>query len=351
MHHVFFCGLDYKSQPLAARERLAAPASCLEHALRHLSRLPALSEAAILSTCNRFEVYAVTSDLPEGSKQVLEFFAKVQAVKDHEALKPTLLFDEQAVEHLCRVASGLESMVLGEGQIMSQVKTAYRSALDASCAGPILKRLFQLALHCGKRVRGETSIGTGAVSTGAAAIELARRKLGSLQDKSILVVGAGRAGQMCVKHLLSLFDRSHIQVINHSAERLEQMRELDKQGLLDLSMPFELRHELAAGADLVIVATAADSFVLRADKLEQLGSAAKVIIDMSVPRNVDPAVGTNSKTQLYTIDDLSSIVETNLKERSALCWQAEQIIAGVIGRRWIPWVVQRHAQPTACCAC
>lgn len=302
--------------------------------------LPALKEAAILSTCNRFEIYAATDDLLAAQKQVRGFWGELQAVPEHQSVAPTLfLSDEQAATHLCRVASGLESMVLGEGQVVSQVKAAYQSSVEAGCAGPMLQRAFQLALHSGKRVRTETRIATRAVSTGGAAVEVCRKRLGNFAGARVLVIGAGRASQMCVKHLLSLGDKPFVQVVNRDQKRLQQMIEFDRENRLCLIENFDRRHELAAQSDAVIVTTSADSYVLCAAMLACFTVLPSVIVDMSVPRNVDPKIA--ERTVLYTIDDLGCIVENNLRERSALCQPAEEIIRSVIENRWTPWVVQR----------
>ena len=346
MPHLIACGLDYKSQPVAVRERLTIPPSCLHQALKHLQSLPAINESAIIATCNRFEVYAVTTGREEGTSQVKSFFQAVQAVSDHHDLAPSMVkTDEQAVAHLCRVASGLESMVVGEGQILAQVKDAYQAALDADCAGPVLRRLFDLALHCGKRVRTETKISSGAVSTGAAAIEIARQNFGGLKSRTLLLVGAGRAAQMCAKQLLSSRDCPSIQVVNRSGEGLLGMQELNVEGRLSLCHSYEERHELSAGADVVIVTTAAPEFVLTRAELEKQATVPGVVIDLSVPRNVDPAIGGFSETKLYTVDDLAQVVESNLAERAALCAGAHKIIAEILDRRWTPYVVRRFAAP------
>lgn len=346
MPHLIACGLDYKSQPVAVRERLTIPLSCLHHTLKHLKSLPAISESVVIATCNRFEVYAVTARLEEGISQVKSFFQAVQTVSDHHDVPPTMLkTDEQAVAHLCRVASGLESMVVGEGQILAQVKVAFQTALDANCAGPVLKRSFDLALHCGKRVRAKTKISSGAVSTGAAAIEIARQNFGGLTGRTLLLVGAGRAAQMCAKQLLSSRDCPSIQVVNRSGEGLLGMKELNVEGRLSLSHSYEDRHELSAGADVVIVTTAAPEFVLTRPELEKHAVVPRVVIDLSVPRNVDPTIGSLSKTRLYTVDDLAQVVELNLAERAALCAGADKIIDEILDRRWTPYVV-RHLAAT-----
>ncbi|MFN8657388.1 MAG: glutamyl-tRNA reductase [Candidatus Obscuribacterales bacterium] len=346
MYRPIVCGLDYKSQPLALRERLSISPDCSRLALRQITALSALKEAGILSTCNRFEIYAVTDDFSVGCQQLLGFFVNLQELPAHESFAPTLfLSDEQAVAHLCRVASGLESMVLGEGQVMAQVKAAYQSSVEAGCAGASLHRLFQLALYCGKRVRTETGIATRAVSTGGAAVEVCRQQQGNLRQARMLVIGAGHAAQMCVKQLLSLKDSPAIQVVNRGWQRLEQIRDLDREGRLSLSADYESRHELVAKSDAVIVTTAAASPVLKFESLAPFSSLPQVIVDLSVPRNVDQRLA--ERTHLYTIDDLGNIVQDNLRERSGLCLQAEQIIDSAIVSRWAPWVVQRRLEAAA----
>ncbi|MBX9771109.1 MAG: hypothetical protein K2X29_07045, partial [Candidatus Obscuribacterales bacterium] len=181
MNHLVVCGLNYHSSPIAIRERFIIPTSCLKHALHALARMPHIKEAAVVSTCNRTEVYALVSDVQAGLQEIESFFLSTQEVADHGALRPNFkLLREDVVLHLFRVASGLDSMVLGEGQIMAQVKDSHQAALEAGTAGPFLDQLFKTALNCGKRVRTETSMGRRAVSISSAAVELGRELLGPL---------------------------------------------------------------------------------------------------------------------------------------------------------------------------
>lgn len=344
MQHLIVGGVDYRSEPLAIRERLTIPPSCLQQALRHLSSGSDIQEAAILATCNRFDVFVVANQVRSGINQVRSFFEFVQGVSEHKQIQPTMFHvDENAVAYSCRVASGLESMVLGEGQIMAQIKHAYRSAAEAGCAGTVLQRLFQVVLHCGKRVRTETKIGRGAVSIGAAAVELSRKHFSSLHGITILIIGAGRAGQMCAKQLLSARGSPSVQILNRSREPLEAMRALDVEHKLVLDLPYESRHELSTQADVVIVTTAAEEYVLKRDELSQYLCAPPLVIDMSVPRNVDPAIAEMKGVTLFTVDDLGAMIRNNLAERAALCIDAESIIADVIERRWTPFMVRLSA--------
>lgn len=327
--HLVVIGLNYHSSPIAIRERFIIPDYCLAHALHALSRLPHIKEAAVLSTCNRTEVYAVVSDLHAGIQQIESFFLSVQSIADHAALKPNFkLLREDVALHLFRVAAGLDSMVLGEGQIMSQVKSAYKAALEAGTNGPMLDQLFKLALETGKRVRTETSMGRRAVSVSSAAVELAREKLGKLGHKTTVIVGAGRMAKICAKLILNDAGQSPVIMVNRGAERVEQFAQtkLPNAHRFQPKMSFEDRHHLSAAADLVIVSTSAPEFVLQKDKLAVPPGKSLVVVDISVPRNVDPEIGTIPGVSLFHSDHLFDIVNTNLAEREALIADAEKIV-------------------------
>jgi glutamyl-tRNA reductase len=332
MNHLVVSGINYHSAPIAIREQFCIPDSCIGHALEALKRFPHIKEAAILSTCNRTEVYAVVDDVAAGLKEIDLFFSSVQSVSDHGALKPNFrLLRDDVVLHLLRVASGLDSMILGEGQIMSQVKASHQAALEYGTAGPILDIVFKLALTNGKRVRSETTLGKKAVSVSSAAVELAKDLLGSLKDKSIAVIGMGKMGQICTKHLLSDSGQGPIVLFNRNNERIENFlsNKLNNKERLKTSFTFEERTAVSAQADLVIVATGAKQFVLQRDDLARQRhekSPKQIIIDISVPRNVDPSVAELDGVELYIADDLSKIVAKNMAHREALISDAETII-------------------------
>ncbi|RTL39783.1 MAG: glutamyl-tRNA reductase [Candidatus Melainabacteria bacterium] len=332
MTHLVVCGLNYHNTPIAIRERFTIPQSCVSHALMALSHLPHVKEAAILSTCNRTEVYAVVSNVQAGWQEIEQFFNSAQAVSDHGALKPNFrLLREDVALHLFRVASGLDSMVLGEGQIMSQVKAAYQSALEAKTAGPVLDHLFKIALQCGKRVRSETSMGKRAVSVSSAALELARTTLGDLKDKRIAVIGAGKMSQICVKLLLSDQGSGTVFLLNRSKERVQQFlkNSLPNVHRLETEFDFEDRHKLAATADLVVVSTSAQRFLLERELLAASRSKEQkplCIVDISVPRNVEPTIANLPGVKLFQSDDLTEVVTKNLAEREALVAEAEDIV-------------------------
>ncbi len=335
--HLVVLGINYHSSPIAIRERFIIPAYCMAHALHALARLPHVKEAAVLSTCNRTEVYAVVTDVHAGLAEIESFFLSTQTIADHGALKPNfkLLRDDVAL-HLFRVASGLDSMVLGEGQIMSQVKAALRSAQEANTAGPVLENIFKLALNCGKRVRTETSMARRAVSVSSAAVELAREKLGSLKDRSVLIIGAGKMAKICAKHVLSEGGSGAVVMINRTRERVSQFAEgkLPHLSKFKVGFEFEDRFELAANADLVIVSTSAPEFLLTLEQFRASRvnvSKQTCIIDISAPRNVDPAVSELENVRLFDSDHLCEIVNKNLAEREALVSEAELLVFATLG--------------------
>ena len=333
MSELIVSGVNYHFQPVAIRERFTIPDSCLKHALAALKHMPGIEESVVLSTCNRTEVYAVVNDVQAGFEAIDAFFASVQTVADHEPLRPNfkLLRDDVAL-HLFRVASGLDSMILGEAQIMSQVKAAHQAALSFDNAGAVLDSLFKLALNCGKRVRTETNMGRRAVSVSSAAIELAKNILGTLKDKNVLVIGAGQMGQICLKILLNSNEGGSLYIANRSPSKIQKFVEdvINNRERVHIVNEFAERHAVAANADLVIVATSSPHFILTKEALlEQRANypeKALNIIDISMPRNVEPSINELSSVVLHDFDHLAQIVNHNLAERNALVADAERIV-------------------------
>lgn len=330
MNHLVVCGLNYHSSPIAIRERFIIPTSCLKHALHALARMPHIKEAAVVSTCNRTEVYALVSDVQAGLQEIESFFLSTQEVADHGALRPNFkLLREDVVLHLFRVASGLDSMVLGEGQIMAQVKDSHQAALEAGTAGPFLDQLFKTALNCGKRVRTETSMGRRAVSISSAAVELGRELLGPLAEKNVVVVGAGKMGKVLLKHLLSEGGNGPVVVLNRSVEKLVSLSNGDLPNAHRIKTSFTMDDlpQLAANADVVFVSTSAPQFLLNGkDLLAQKSKSNLCVIDISVPRNVNPDVAEVEGVKSFHADDLVAIVNKNMAEREALVAEAEDIV-------------------------
>lgn len=331
--HLLLVGFNYHRTPIAIRERAVIPGECLAHALQDLKHFDHIKEAVILSTCNRTEVYAVVSQTSEGIRELDQFFKSVQLRNGHESVKPNfkLLHDDVAL-HLFRVASGMDSLVLGEGQIMSQVKAAHRAALKACTIGPVLDQLFNMALRCGKRVRTETDISRRAASgsVSSAAVELARQLSAENLKKQILIIGAGAVSKLCMKHILADKDRgAMLTMLNRNGERFKHFTEWNEPSTtrIKFSTTFERRHEIAAESDLVIVGTSANDFVLRAEEFAKANTGRDIaIIDLSVPRNVDPRISEIPGIKVFHIDHLRKMIDYDPRKTEKLMSEAERIV-------------------------
>lgn len=300
--------------------------SALPGFLARLVSWPHVLEAVILSTCNRTEIYTVVETLPEGRQSLSGFLhgetgLPMATIEEHAEF----VADQDAIDHLFRVAAGLESLVLGEGQILSQVKEAYHKALETGAAGVILDRLFRAAVTAGKRVRTETDIARGAVSVSSAAVELARQTFGDLTGASILLLGAGKMSELAAK-LLSGYGLKEIVVANRTTESAEQLA--TKVGGRALAW-IDLAPTLAQ-SDVILCCTGAPHYVLKASDLEPLITGRErpmVFIDISVPRNLDPDLRTLPGVQLYDIDDLQSVADRNRNERAGIVDEVLAILA------------------------
>ncbi|MDX2106555.1 MAG: glutamyl-tRNA reductase [Candidatus Melainabacteria bacterium] len=359
MGHLIVCGVNFHFHPLAIREHLVIPDSCLKHGLMALGQFPHLSESVILSTCNRTEVYAVVSDVSKGFAEIESFFRSVQQVSDHASLSPNykLMGDDVAL-HLMRVASGLDSMVLGEGQIMSQVKFAHQCALEAKTAGAVMDNLFKSALNCGKKVRSQTSLGKRAVSISSAAVEIARdyfkERNVEFEKLKVTILGAGKMAKICLKHMLgSKKAPKEIRVVNRTKRDLLdcfQASKVSDQRVIEVNetFTFEERHQAIAQSDLVLVATSAHRHLLTKAETEKTLSGLKskcLIVDISVPRNVDPELATIDGITLKHTDDLAELVNKNLDERKKVAQEADDIIFACLDE-FTSWQKARSVVPT-----
>ncbi len=360
MSHLIVCGVNFHFHPLAIREHLVIPDSCLKHGLMALGQFPHLSESVILSTCNRTEVYAVVSDVSKGFSEIESFFRSVQQVSDHTSLSPNykLMGDDVAL-HLMRVASGLDSMVLGEGQIMSQVKFAHQCALEAKTAGVVMDKLFKQALNCGKKVRSQTSLGKRAVSISSAAVEIAKdyfkERNVDFENLKVTILGAGKMAKICLKHVLSSKKApKEIRVVNRTKRDIEDCFQSSKRPQsrvveVNDTFTFEQRHEAVAQSDLVLVATSAHRHLLTRSETEKAFSQPSetkcLIVDISVPRNVDPELATIDGITLKHTDDLAGLVNKNLEERRKVALEADDIIFDCLDE-FTSWQKARSVVPT-----
>lgn len=330
-------GVNHHNAPVEIREQLAISDAALEASLRELVALPHIDEGVIVSTCNRVEVTAATHDGEAALHDLVSFLAHAENV-DREQIRRhlTVFRGADAVRHLFRVASSLDSMVVGEPQILGQLKDSYERAAASGCAGPILHRCFHKSFSVAKRVRTETAIASRAVSISSAAVELTGKIFDTLEDKTAMLIGAGTMSELAARHLLTRGVRSLI-VTNRTYDRaVDLAREFRGQ-----PVPFVEMDRYLPMADIIIGSTAADDYVLTVPMVEQLLQRRKYrsvfLIDMSVPRNFDPDINALDDVYLYDIDDLSSVAESNRDERVREAAKAEEIIVAEVEGfcRWL----------------
>ncbi|MDD4237644.1 MAG: glutamyl-tRNA reductase [Desulfotomaculaceae bacterium] len=319
-------GLNHRTAPVEVREKLSFSGDALEGALTQLKAYPVIQGCAILSTCNRTEIYAATMEMDEGLNAIWDFLSRSSATDISQIKNFTYchtLYD--TIRHIFRVTAGLDSMLLGETQILGQVRMAYQQAVEYEATNRVLNMLFQQAITIGKRVRTETGIDQNAVSTGYAAVELARTHLCSLDSRTVLLVGAGKISELTAKHLVANGVTSVI-VSNRSFERAEFLAaQLDGK-----AVKFNEMYRYMEEADIVISCTAATHFVVRSAEMctvmEKRKGRRLVMIDIAVPRDIETEVGNIEGITLYDIDDLKSIVDQNLEQRKKAAVIAENII-------------------------
>lgn len=325
--NIVLVGLSHKTAPLDMRERLAFGEPLLSDALSRLVDQELVDEGLIVSTCNRVELIAST---PAGADQGLDCLAGF--LSDFHQLPPNTLnghiykhADTSAIKHVFRVASSLDSLVVGESQILGQVKEAYQHAINAGTIGRVLSQLMHRTLSVAKRIRTETGVALNPVSVSSVAVELARKIFGDLSDKTVLLVGAGEMGELAARSLIEA-GTTRLIVTNRTAGRAEEIAAKYSGGAVN----FEAFYDILPSADIVVCSTGAPDYVIRpAETKRALKSRKKgplLFIDISVPRNIDPGLAALENAFLFDVDDLDSIVKTNMKEREREARQAESII-------------------------
>jgi len=344
--NIIVVGLSHKTAPIEIRERLAVPESRQGEALSRLCSYPGIREGILLSTCNRVEVYAVVEQLESGYARVQEFLADTHFSLSSEQLTPHLYWhaDDHAIGHLFRVAASLDSMIVGESQILGQLKDAFEVALANKRSGVILNKVVQKAISVAKRVRTETKIAETAVSVSYAAVELAKKIFSNLGEKTVLLVGAGEMGKLAAKHLIA----NGVQRVMITTRDSHSAIDLAKR-FNGVPIPFdEFRSELAA-ADIVLCSTGASHYLIRTEDIQkavrQRMNRPIFLIDISVPRNIEPSVKDVDNAFLFDIDDLEMRVEQNREERQHEALRAERMVkdeVGVIGR----WLKSLEVIPT-----
>jgi glutamyl-tRNA reductase len=326
-------GLNHKTAPVEVREQLAFPESVLPVELGRLRRAQGAQEALILSTCNRVEVAVAAEDSLDLQRAVTGFLAEHARREGDDWLRPHLYHYEgrEAIRHLFRVASSLDSLVVGEPQILGQLKQAYAHAKAAGTCGSFLDAVLTRAFSVAKRVRSETEIGQSAVSISFAAVELAREIFGTLNDTRVMLVGAGKMSELAARHLRRN-GATQIYVANRTYERAAVLARQFDGWLVDYSSFVDT----LPAVDIVITSSGAPHYILSRDQLKRVVAARRnkpvFVIDIAVPRNVDPAAGELDGVFLYDIDDLQRVVERNVEGRRSAAQAAETLIEEEVER-------------------
>ena len=344
--HLFLLGVSHRTAPVDLRERLDFSSRDVGAAVETLAaRAAGAAESVVLSTCNRSEIYVATADPARAREELVAFLSDYHQLPRDAFLPHLFTYDDAAAaHHLFRVAAGLDSLVVGEPQILGQVKDAFQVAAERHCTGPLLNKTFHSAFGVGKRVRTETAIGEGAVSVSFAAVALARKIFGRLQGRRVLVVGAGEISALTAQHLRS-HGAAEIVITSRTAAHAEALA-TDVGGH---AVPWGTMTAAIARADIVITATGSQRpIITRADVVAATGRRRAdplFIIDIAVPRDVDPTVGEIEQVFLYNVDDLQNIVQENLARRGAEIARAEAIVGEELAR-FTAWQRSRRAIPT-----
>jgi glutamyl-tRNA reductase len=333
--HIAVVGLSHRTAPVEIRERLSIPEQTMEASLQQLRGDDQVLEASILSTCNRLEIYALLRHPEQGIHAVGAFLSQHSGLA-FEELSPHLFtyHHEEAIAHLLRVAAGLDSLVLGEGQILSQVKKMVRLGQEHRSVGPILNRLLNQAVSTGKRVRSETNLGTGAVSISSAAVELAQLKVGQgrgadelvpLDQEQVAVVGAGRMARLLLQHLQAKGCRGVV-LLNRTVSRAELLA-ADFPALPVQCRPLEELDHCLSTCSLVFTSTAAEEPIISAQRLSALNRRSSLmLIDIGVPRNIAADTAELQGVQSFDVDDLQEVVCRNQEARREIAAEAEGML-------------------------
>lgn len=327
MQHIILIGLNHKTAPVAIRECIALTQAEMVAILADLRAQPDVSEGIVFSTCNRVEVLMAATNVEKAILTAKTCLARLKRISRQQFEEFLYIHhDEEAIRHLFRVAASLDSMVVGEPQILGQIKDAYLIATEQKTSGPLLNRLLHRAFFVAKRIRTETGIGDNAVSISYAAIELSRKIFGLLKGKKVLLIGAGEMAELAMAHLLG-HRVGEITVANRTLERgMALARRFNGKAI-----PFDECPSQLKTVDIIISSTGGAGYVLDRDQVEQhlhhRHNQPLFFIDIAVPRNIDPRINRLPNTYVYDIDDLQAIVAENLNGRKQEAAKAEEIVA------------------------
>lgn len=327
MSEIVLVGLNHKTAPVELREKLAFSTEETENALKLFRKDPHINEAMIISTCNRMEVLMVTKNQSLAIETISSFISKTTSISQKQLKPSTYIFSgEQAIQHVFRVASSLNSMMIGEPQILGQVKEAFKTAVNKKNTGLILNRLMHKAFSVAKRVRSETGIGGHAVSISFAAVELAKKIFDTLDDKTILLVGAGEMAELAVEHLIRNTSSKKLLVANRTLSvGIELADRYNGHAIRLEEIPEKLKT-----VDIIISSTGSPNYVITKNHVKPTMRSRKnrplFFIDIAVPRDIDPAINRISNAYVYDIDDLQGVINENIDTRNVESIKAERIV-------------------------
>ena len=345
MIKITLAGVNHKSAPVDVREKIAYPKEHLSPAVRVLSREENVLECLILSTCNRVEILTVTSNIHPEPDFFTSFLSRTHPALSSIPIRPHLYYktDTEAVEHLFEVTASLDSMIVGEPQITGQVKEAFETCRQENTIGPYLNQIFQRAISTAKRVRSETAISHLPVSISYAACQLARKIFQDMSNKSVLLLGGGEMAQLTARHMKKMGVRS-LTVMTRDSEKGKLLAAEYEASYATM----DLLEETMAASDMVVCSTGAETYLLTVPVMEKAMERRDFrplfLIDIAVPRNIDPEISRLSNTFLYNIDDLKSVVESNQKEREMETYAAREIVRQEIAQ-FQKWRAERSAVP------
>lgn len=343
--NILVIGLNHKTAGIEIREKVAFEEPKLSDAIEILKNSPLIKEHLILSTCNRVEIYTIVKDLDSEIEVIKKFLSDFHKVS-RDLLERTLYVysDRKALKHIFRVASSLDSMIVGEPQILGQLKEAFDFALKRKSTGVFLNKLMKKAISVAKRIRTETKIAESAASISFAAVELAKKIFENLPTKTFILIGAGEMAELAARHLISNGVKN-VLVTNRTYERAEELaREFNGKAVEFDKFLQELVH-----ADIVICSTGAPNYIILKEHMHKVMKERKnkpmFIIDISVPRNIDPEINDIDNIYLYDIDDLQGVININIQERGKEAEQAERIVNEEI-KAFLKWQASLSAVPT-----
>jgi glutamyl-tRNA reductase len=347
--HLLLVGLSHRTAPVEIRERIDLQTRGISATLRELLARGSVREAVVVSTCNRVELYVACDDVARAQSDLVGFITEMLNVPMTEAgrITPSLYnaTDLDATQHLFRVAAGLDSLVVGEPQILGQIKEAHSAATDARTSGSVLNRLFHASFATGKRVRTETGLGSGAVSVSYAAAALARKIFGDVKGRAVLVLGAGEMGKLTALHLKSQ-GVQHVTIVSRTMAHAARTAEAIGGAV---AAPWDDMDTALGASDIVVTATGASAPILTKARLESVMRPRRnrplFIVDIAVPRDVEAAAGEIEQVFLYNIDDLQTTVRENLARRASEVARAESIVTEEVDK-FSAWFRSRGAIPT-----